>query len=79
MANYLGQPQQTHKQQVDFGHTWKKGMRKAQTSPACTQSIQDTMRSWVKGNRAWFGGGERGKTYFEVFAWALLGGSVLLG
>ena len=31
------------------------------------------MRSWVKGNRAWFGGGERGKTYFEVPAQTLLG------
>ena len=31
------------------------------------------MRSWVRGNRVWFGGGERGKTYFEVPAGALLG------
>ena len=31
------------------------------------------MKSWVKGKRAWFGGGERGKTYFEVPARALLG------
>ena len=29
--------------------------------------------SWVRGKRAWFGGGERGKTYFEVLARALLG------
>ena len=31
------------------------------------------MRSWVRGKRAWFGGGERGKTYFEVPTRALLG------
>ena len=31
------------------------------------------MKSWVKGKRAWFGGGKRGKTYFEVPARALLG------
>ena len=31
------------------------------------------MRSWVRGKRAWFGRGERGKTYFEVFARVLLG------
>ena len=31
------------------------------------------MRSWVRGKRAWFGVGERGKTYFEVPARALLG------
>ena len=42
-----------------FGHTWKEGTRKAQVSPAYTQPIQDTMRSWVRGKRAWFGGGER--------------------
>ena len=68
-ASYAGQPRQTHKQQADFGHTWKKGTRKAQTSPANT----DTVRSWVRGKRAWFDGGERGKTYFEVPAWALWG------
>ena len=62
-----------HKQQVDFGHTWKKGMRKAQTSPACTQPIQDIVSSWVRGKRAWFSGREKGKTYFEVAARALLG------
>ena len=31
------------------------------------------MRSWVRGKRAWFSGGERGKTYFEVPTRALLG------
>ena len=31
------------------------------------------MRSWVRGKRAWFGGGKRGKTYFEVPTQALLG------
>jgi len=30
------------------------------------------MRSWVKGKRVWFGGEERGKTYFEIPARALL-------
>ena len=72
MADCAGQPRQTHEQQVDFGHTRKKSTRKAQTSPACTQPIQDTVRSWVRGKRAWFGGGERGKTYFEVSTWSLL-------
>ena len=64
MTNCASQPRQMHEQQVDLGHMWKKGTRKAQTSPACTQPIQDTMRSWVKGKMAWFGGGEREKTYF---------------
>ena len=45
--------------------------RKAQTSLACTQLIQDAVRSWVKGKRAWFGGGERGD--FEVPTRVLLG------
>ena len=31
------------------------------------------MRSWVRGKKAWLGGGERGKTYFKVPARALLG------
>ena len=31
------------------------------------------MRSWVRGKRAWSGGGERGKTYFGVLAQAPLG------
>ena len=31
------------------------------------------VRSWVRGKRAWFGGEEREKTYFEVPARALLG------
>ena len=59
--------------EADFGHIWKKGTRKAQTSPACTQPIQDTERSWVKSKKAWFGDGEREKTYFEVPTWTLLG------
>ena len=46
---------------------------KAQTSPTCTQPIQDTVRSWVRDKRAWFGDGERGKTYFEVPTWTLFG------
>ena len=64
---------QTHEQQADFGHTWKKGTRKAQISLDCTQPIQDTVWSWVRGKKAWFGSGERGKTYFEIPTWALLG------
>ena len=60
-ADCAGQPWQTHKQRADFGHTWKRGTRKAQTSPTYTQPIQDIVRSWVRGKRTWFGGGERGK------------------
>ena len=51
----------------------RKGTHKAQTLPACTQPIQDTVRSWARGKRAWFGDGERGKTYFKIPTWALLG------
>ena len=36
-------------------------MHKAQTSPAYTQPIQEVVRSWVRGKRAWSGGGEMGK------------------
>ena len=31
------------------------------------------MRLWVRGKNAWFGGGEKGKTYFEVPTWVLVG------
>ena len=31
------------------------------------------MRSWVKGKKAWLGGGEKGKTYSKVPAQDLLG------
>ena len=61
MVDYVGQSRHTHEQRADFGHTWKRGTRKAQTPPACTQPIQDTVRSWVRGKRAWFGGEERRK------------------
>ena len=44
-----------------FGHTWKEGTHKVQTLPAYTQPIQGIVRSWVRGKRAWFGGGERGR------------------
>ena len=47
--------------------------REACTRPRSHQPIQDTVRSWIRGKRVWFGSGERGKTYFEVPAWALLG------
>ena len=63
-AGYVGQasrPRQMHEQQTDFGYTWKGSTRKAQTSPAYTQPIQEMVRSWVRGKKAWFGGGERGK------------------
>ena len=73
MADCAGQPWQTHEQQTDFGHTRKRGTRKTQTSLAYTQPVQDTVRSWVRGKRAWFGGGEKRKTYFEVPTRALLG------
>ena len=36
-------------------------MRKAQILPTYTQPIQEIVRSWVKGKRAWSSGGERGK------------------
>ena len=62
-----------HEQQADFGHTEKRGTRKAQNLPAYTQPIQDMVRSWVRGERVWFSGEERGKTYFEVLARSLLG------
>ena len=42
-------------------------------TPACTQPIQDVVRSWIRGKRAWFGGGGEGKTYFTVPARAFLG------
>ena len=61
MVDCASQLQQMHEQQPDFGHTWKKGTRKAQTSPACTQPLQDMVKSWVRGKRAWFGDGEREK------------------
>ena len=48
-------------------------MRKAQTSPAYTQLIQEVVRSWVKGKRAWSSSGERRKTYYGVPAKTLLG------
>ena len=53
-------------------YIWKRGTRKAQTSPAYTQPIHDMVRSWVRGKRVWFGGGERGKIYFEVPTLVLL-------
>ena len=54
-------PRRTHEWQADFRYTWKWSMHKAQTSPACTQPIQEVVRSWVRGKRAWSGDGERGK------------------
>ena len=62
LCKQASRPRRTTKGQADFGHIWKEGTRKAQTSPACTQPIQDTVRSWARGKKAWFGGGERGKS-----------------
>ena len=55
-------PGQTREQQTDFGHIWKEDTRKNQTSPACTQLIQDKVTSWVRGKRVWFDGGEKGRS-----------------
>ena len=52
--------------------------RKAQAPPACTQPIQDMVRSWVRGKRAWFGGRERGRLILR-FLPRLFRGYVLLG
>ena len=54
-------PRWMHDQQADFRYTWKWSTRKAQTSPACTQPIQEVVKSWVRGKKAWYGGRERGK------------------
>ena len=62
MIGYAGKPPDHGRRESSrqiFGYTWKEGTRKAQTSPACTQPIQSTVRSWVRGKRAWFGGEER--------------------
>ena len=61
LCRQASRPRRTSKQQTDFGHIWKEGTRKAQTSPAYTQPIQDAVKSWVRGKRAWFSGGEKGK------------------
>ena len=61
LCRQASRPRRTREQQVDFEHIWKKGTRNAQTSLACTQLIQDTVKSWVRGKRAWFGGREKGK------------------
>ena len=61
LCRQASRPWQTSEQQADFGHIWKEGTRKVQTSPTCTQPIQDAVRLWVRDKRAWFGDGERGK------------------
>ena len=73
LCRQASRPRRTHEQQANFGYTWKGGTRKTQTSPTCTQPIRDMVRSWVRGKRAWFDGGEREKTYSEVPTQALLG------
>ena len=61
MCRQASRPRQTHEQQADFRYTWKWSTRKAQTSPACTQPIQEVVKSWVRGKRAWSSGREKGK------------------
>ena len=85
MCRQASRPQWTHKQQADFGHTQKWSTRKAQTSPACTQPIQEVgwlwvrgKRAWSRGKRAWSSGGEMGKTYSGVYLGSF-GRNVLLG
>ena len=46
--------------------------KEACARPRHHQPIWDMVKSWVKGKRVWFGGGERGKTYSEVPTQALL-------
>ena len=36
LSRQASRPRWTSEQQVDFGHIWKEGTRKAQTSPAYT-------------------------------------------
>ena len=36
LCRQASRPRWTRKQQADFGHIWKEGTRKAQTSPAYT-------------------------------------------
>ena len=78
MADCADQPRQTHEQRANFGCTWKRGTCKAQTSPAYTQPIQNTVRSWVRGKRVWFGGEERGKPILR-FLLGLFWGKCLAG
>ena len=53
-------------------------MCKAQTSPACIPPIQEVVRSWVRGKRAWSGGGEREKPILG-FLLRLFGGKYSAG
>ena len=71
-------PRRTSEQQIDFGHIWKEGTRKAQTSLSCTQPIQDAVRSWVRSKRTWFGGTERFKPILR-FLLGLFWGECLAG
>ena len=73
LCRQASKPRRTSEQQTDFGHIWKEGTRKAQTSPACTQPIQDAVRSWVRGKRTWFGGGVRGKPILRFLPGLFLG------
>ena len=64
LCRQASKPWRMSERHADFGHKWKEGTHKVQTLPAYTQPIQGIVRSWVRGKRAWFGGGEREKTYF---------------
>ena len=47
--------------------------RKARARPRLHQPIQDMVRSWVRGKRVWFGGGERGKLILGFLLWLFWG------
>ena len=79
LCREASKPRQANDQQADFGHTWKGGMRKAQTPPACTQPIQGMVRLWVRGKRAWFGNGERKKNLILRFLLRLFWGKCPAG
>ena len=61
MCRQAFRPRRTHERQTYFRYTWKWGTRKVHTSLACTQPIQKVIRLWVRGERAWSSGRERGK------------------
>ena len=54
-------PRRTHEWQAYFRYTWKWSTRKAQTSLAYIQPIQEVVRLRVRGERVWSSGRERGK------------------
>ena len=72
MCKRASKPRPTHGQRVGCRHTQKWSMRKAQTSLACTQPIQEMEGhgSEVREGMVWRWGDR--KTYFRVPAQALL-------